>query len=75
MTVDPSSPEYVYVQVADAIAADIAAGKLPRGARLPNERDLATSYGIAVGTARRAVEELRQRGLVRTVPAKGTYVQ
>jgi DNA-binding GntR family transcriptional regulator len=75
MTVDPSSPEYVYVQVADAIAADIAAGKLPRGARLPNERDLAATYGIAVGTARRAVEELRGRGLVRTVPAKGTYVQ
>jgi GntR family transcriptional regulator len=47
---------------------------LPTGARLPAERDLAADYQVAVGTARRAVEELRQRGLVITLPAKGTYV-
>ena len=44
------------------------------GGRLPAERDLAADYQVAVGTARRAVEELRQRGLVVTLPAKGTFV-
>jgi GntR family transcriptional regulator len=65
---------YVYVGVADHIAARIEAGELVPGARLPAERDLAADYQVAVGTARRAVEELRQRGLVVTLPAKGTYI-
>jgi DNA-binding GntR family transcriptional regulator len=64
----------VYVLVADHIAARIAAGELAPGARLPAERDLAAEYDVALGTARRAVEELRGRGLVVTLPAKGTFV-
>lgn len=67
-------PVYVYVGVADHISARIAAGELAVGARLPAERDLAADYQVAVGTARRAVEELRRRGLVVTLPAKGTFV-
>ncbi|MCX4577954.1 winged helix-turn-helix domain-containing protein [Streptomyces sp. NBC_01571] len=65
---------YVYVHVADQVAADIASGKLPTGARLPNERALGSQYGVAPGTARRAVQELRERGLVKTLPNKGTFV-
>lgn len=65
---------YVYVEVADRVAADIKAGRLPVGARLPNERAMGAEYGVAHGTARRAVQELRDRGLVRTLPNKGTFV-
>ncbi|MFC5911794.1 winged helix-turn-helix domain-containing protein [Streptacidiphilus monticola] len=72
--VDPTAPEYVYRQVADHIAAQIASGKLQPGARMPGERDLAEQYGVAVGTARRAIQELRERHLVVTLPAKGTFV-
>jgi DNA-binding GntR family transcriptional regulator len=73
---DPGAggPAYVYVLVADHIAARISAGELAPGSRLPAERDLAAEYDVAVGTARRAVEELRGRGLVVTLPAKGTFV-
>lgn len=67
-------PVYVYIAVADHIAARIEAGELTTGSRLPAERDLAADYQVAVGTARRAVEELRDRGLVVTLPAKGTYI-
>jgi DNA-binding GntR family transcriptional regulator len=67
-------PQYVYVQVADQVEAEIRAGRLPIGARLPNERDLGAQYGVAAGTARRAVAELRERGLVVTLPNKGTFV-
>ncbi len=35
---------------------------------------MAREYGIAKMTARRAVRELRERGLVRTVIGKGSYV-
>ena len=64
----------VYVLVADDIAAKIASGELAPGDRLPGEADMAAEYGVAKMTARRAVRELRERGLVRTVVGKGTYV-
>ena len=73
---DPGAgpPGYLYMAVAGHIAAKIEAGELRPGARLPGERDLAAEYHSALGTARRAVEELRRRGLVTTLPAKGTFV-
>lgn len=71
---DAGGPAYTYVRVADHVAARIGAGELATGARLPGERDLAEEYGVAIGTVRRAIEELRERGLVVTLPAKGTYV-
>lgn len=74
-TPDPMSPVYVYLQVAHHIAEQIRTGRLRVGARLPAERDLAEQYGVAINTARRAVRELRDQGLVITVPIKGTFVQ
>jgi GntR family transcriptional regulator len=71
---DAGGPAYVYMRLADHIAARITAGDLPAEARLPAERDLAAEYAVAIGTARRAVLELRDRGLVVTLPGKGTYV-
>jgi GntR family transcriptional regulator len=71
---DSGEPAYVYVRMADHLAARIRAGDLPPGTRLPGERDLAAEYGVALGTARRAVSELRERGLAITLPAKGTFV-
>lgn len=72
--IDPNKIAYIYVQLADHIAERIAKGDLRPGARLPGERDLAAEYGVANLTARRAVRELRERGLVVTLPAKGTFV-
>ncbi|MFF6785035.1 GntR family transcriptional regulator [Streptomyces sp. NPDC012510] len=42
---------------------------------LPAERDLAEQYGVAVNTVRRAVRNLRDQGLVITVPVKGAFVR
>ncbi|MFF5363602.1 GntR family transcriptional regulator [Streptomyces scabiei] len=72
--IDPHKIAYVYMQMADHIADRIAKGELRPGARLPGERDLAVEYGVAHLTARRATRELRERGLVVTLPAKGTFV-
>ena len=71
---EAGEPAYLYSRVADHIAARIGAGDLAPGARLPGERDLAAEYEVSLGTARRAVEELRDRGLVVTLPAKGTFI-
>jgi GntR family transcriptional regulator len=73
---DPEAgePGYVYIKMADHIADRIEAGELIPGTRLPAERDLAAEYGVSLGTTRRATAELRERGLVVTLPVKGTFV-
>lgn len=71
---NPSSPVPLYRQAADFIADQVEAGKLPPGTRLPSERDLAERWGIAYITVRRAMKELRDQGVVVSVPGKGTYV-
>ena len=70
--VDPDSPVLAYVQLADDLARKIGSGELT--GRLPSERDLASEYGVAYGTVRRAMELLRDRGLVESVHGRGTFV-
>lgn len=67
-------PVHVYVQVAADIQADIDAGRLAPGARLPSEIELSQQYGVARLTARRAVTLLREQGKVVTLTGRGTYV-
>ncbi|MEV6989121.1 winged helix-turn-helix domain-containing protein [Streptomyces sp. NPDC093228] len=66
--------EYEWARVAREIERRITSGEIPPGGRLENERELADVYSVSAGTVRRAVRELRERGLVVTLPAKGTYV-
>jgi len=72
--IDPSGPELIYVQVADRITAQIESGQLAPGARLPAERDLAVELGVSYDSVRRAMELLRERGLIVTVHGRGTFV-
>lgn len=71
---DPGAPGYLFMRLADHIAARIAAGELPPGSRFPNEREMTAEYGVSIDTVRRATRELRERGLVETYPNRGTYV-
>lgn len=54
---------------------DIMAGRLPEGARLPPERDMAAERGVAVGTLRRALADLAERGLIERRQGSGNYVR
>jgi GntR family transcriptional regulator len=65
---------YEYVKLADSIEAEIRSGKLAPGAMLPGERAMIDIYGVSIGTVRRAVRELRARGLIVTLPHKGSFV-
>ena len=71
---DPRGPELVYMQIADDIAGQIGRGELVSAQRLPSENDLAAEYGVARMTVRRAARELTERGLIRVVTGKGTFV-
>jgi len=74
MSDDGLEVTYEYVRIADLLAAEIAAGRIPLGGRLPGEQELAELHGVSVSTARRVRRELARRGLVRALPAKGTFV-
>ncbi|WP_410591598.1 PLP-dependent aminotransferase family protein [Amycolatopsis sp. lyj-23] len=64
-----------YRVVADAIAADIAAGRLRPGDRLPPQRRFARQRGIAGSTAARVYGELVRRGLAVGEVGRGTFVR
>jgi DNA-binding GntR family transcriptional regulator len=72
--IDHNSGRPVYVQLADIVAGKIAAGEIQPDRPIPAETRLADEYGVARLTARRAVRELRERGLVYTVQGKGSFV-
>jgi GntR family transcriptional regulator len=61
--------------IAEAIRNQIESGELPPGARLPSERDLASTYGTARNTAREAVRILSDAGLVITDQGRGSFVR
>lgn len=67
-------PGLRYMAVVDYVTAQVATGKLRAGARLPPERELAEEYGVSYMTIRRAMKELRERGVVVSVHGKGTFI-
>ena len=71
---DPASAVPLFEQAADYVAGQIERGKLAPGQKLPAERDLADQWGIGYQTVRRAMRELRERGLVVSRVGKGTFV-
>jgi DNA-binding GntR family transcriptional regulator len=60
------------MQVARLLTARIESGDLT--GRMPAERALAEEYEVSYGTVRRAIAILRERGLVRSVHGRGTFV-
>ncbi len=73
--INPRGAEPPYRQIAAWLRARIEAGEFRPGEDpLPSEKDLIQLFGVARDTARRAVQVLRDEGLVVTVPQRGTYV-
>jgi GntR family phosphonate transport system transcriptional regulator len=62
-------------QIADALEADIVAGRLASGDRVPTEALLSERFAVNRHTVRRALAHLAQRGLVRSTQGKGTFVE
>lgn len=58
----------------DALLAKLKSRTWRAGHRLPAERDLATQFGVSRSTVRRALQELKSRGLITQTVGSGTYV-
>ncbi len=74
MTIDHLSGTPVYQQLAEILRGKIAAGELEPDRPLPSLVTLMQEYGVARGTAAKAVKVLVDDGLVRIVPGRGAYV-
>jgi|SRR5580658_7625306 hypothetical protein len=72
--IDRRKPEHLWSQVAADIRADIDAGRLVPGDKLPGELELAVQYGVARLTVRHAVADLTENGYVVVLRGRGTFV-
>ena len=64
-----------YKQLVDRLAADIRAGRLRPGTRLPTHRELAARERLALVTATRVYAQLQEMGLVSGETGRGTFVR
>lgn len=64
----------IYEQLCARITELISSGTLAEGEKLPAVREVAKSLGINPNTVQKAYAALEQRGLIYSIPAKGSYV-
>lgn len=65
----------LHMQITELMIREIAAGRLVDGERLLPEREMAANYGIAVGTLRKALASLQEKGLLERVQGSGNYIR
>jgi GntR family transcriptional regulator len=63
-----------YRRIHDLIQNQIESGELKPGNAVASERDLARTHGVSLMTARHALEQLEQDGLVERRQGAGTFV-
>ncbi|AGK56645.1 GntR family transcriptional regulator [Hyphomicrobium denitrificans 1NES1] len=63
------------LSLVEALEADIRAGRVAPGARLPPQRAIAEALGVDLTTVTRAFNEARRRGLVDAKAGRGTFVR
>lgn len=63
----------IYRAIVQALAADISAGRLLPGERLPTQRSLAGDLGVTIGTVTKAFTEAERLGLVVSRVGRGSF--
>src|SRR5512143_3199674 len=74
ITLSKNAPVPLYLQVKNALSAEITEGVYNPDGRLPSERELCERFGISRMTARQAIKELERDGKVFSRVGKGTFV-
>lgn len=74
LALDPRADKPLYAQIVDALVAEIRAGRLASGDRLPGTRTLANHLGVHRNTVIAAFDELVAEGWLRTNAGASTRV-
>ena len=69
----PSQPPYL--RIAHDLRSRIEHGELRPGEQVPSVTQLAETYSVSRGTARRALDLLKEWGLTEAHPGWGTFVK
>jgi DNA-binding transcriptional regulator YhcF (GntR family) len=64
----------IYRQLVDQIRAAVRQGRLTAGQKLPTVQEVSCDLSIAVGTIKRAYDELEREGIVEKVQGRGTFI-
>jgi DNA-binding transcriptional MocR family regulator len=64
-----------YLGIVEALEADIYAGYVKAGDRLPSQRDIAVKLAVDLTTVTRAFNEARRRGLIDAKIGRGTFIK
>jgi GntR family transcriptional regulator len=75
MTTGPTDARTLQVRIADDIRAQIETGEYAPGQQLPTYDELAEQYMCSLAVVRKAVDLLKQQGLLITKQGKGSYVR
>ena len=74
MNIDPSSHVPIYLQIADAVRAAVAAGVYRPGESLPSLRAMALEVHVNPNTVQRAYDALEREGLIYSQRGRGLFV-
>ncbi len=75
MSLDKCNPVPLYQQIAIEMREEILANKYPDGYKLPNINELAAKYHVSSITLRKALNWLKDEGLVVCKQGKGTFIK
>ena len=68
------SEKFLYREIYQALKKQIEAGELIQGERLPSEDELSETFSVSKITIKRAMDMLKEVGLIRRVQGMGTFV-
>ncbi|MFE9102976.1 GntR family transcriptional regulator [Actinomadura geliboluensis] len=71
--IDFDGPDPIYVQAAGVLRARIQDGTYPPNRAMPSIPALALELGIAKATMQKALDLLKDEGLIRSVKGRGTF--
>lgn len=75
MTTGPTDGRTLQVRIADDLRAKIELGELAPGAQIPTYEELARQYMCSLGAVRKAVDLLKQQGLLISEQGRGVFVR
>ena len=75
LSLDPDDARPPYAQVVDTLRREIDQGTLAAGAKLPTHQQLASQFGVSIGTIKRALSELQGANLIVSRQGQGAFVR